>query len=341
MPETLVSESPAPPARIPSTPPVVRPVANQVQRPQWSVMIPAYNCSPYLADTIRSVLAQDLGVAYMQIEVVDDASTDGDVAALVQTVGQGRVGYYRQPTNVGSLRNFETCLNRARGHYVHLLHGDDRVVAGFYDKIAQLLTQYPEAGAAFSNYASIDATGKRLHAIEPIDQAGILPNWLVRIAERQYTQYACMVVRREVYEHLGSFYGVNYGEDWEMWVRIARYYPVAYTPEILAEYRTHTTSISSAKAQQGHIVHDLLLVIAAIQQHLPAQDRQRVLARARRFCADLSIGAAYHALHETQNWSLAHQHFNLALAVSKHPSVVYISFKFHVKLLLRKLHLYT
>jgi GT2 family glycosyltransferase len=340
MPEILASESPAPPARIPSTPPVVRPVPSQVQRPQWSVMIPAYNCLPYLADTIRSVLSQDLGEAHMQIEVVDDASTDGDVAALVLAVGQGRVQYYRQPTNVGSLRNFETCLNRAHGHYVHLLHGDDRVVSGFYDTIAQLLTQHPEAGAAFSNYASIDATGKRLHAIEPIDKVGILPNWLLRIAERQCTQYACMVVRREVYERLGSFYGANYGEDWEMWVRIARYYPVAYTPEILAEYRTHTTSISSNKAQQGHIVRDLSLIIAAIQQHVPAQDRQRVLARGRRFCADLSIASAYHALYSTNDWSLAHQHFNLALSMSKHPSVVYLLFKFRVKMLLRQLHLY-
>jgi len=30
-----------------------------------------------------------------------------------------------------------------------------------------------------------------------------------------------MVVKREVYEKLGGFYGVEYGEDWEMWVRIA------------------------------------------------------------------------------------------------------------------------
>jgi hypothetical protein len=277
----------------------------------------------------------------MQIEVVDDASTDGEVAALVARLGQGRVSYFRQTQNVGSLRNFETCLNRARGHYVHLLHGDDRVVDGFYHALGQLFVQHPQAGAAFSNYASIDEAGERLVVISPIDQAGILQDWLLRIAERQCTQYACMVVRREVYEHLGSFYGTNYGEDWEMWVRIARHYPVAYTPEVLAEYRSHTTSISSSKAKQGHIVQDLMLVIEAIQQHLPLQDRKRILTLSRKFCADMSVGAAYQALYQTQDWSLAHQHFRLALAMSPHPAMYYTLFKFRVKLLLRKLHLYS
>ncbi len=47
-----------------------------------------------------------------------------------------------------------------------------------------------------------------------------------------------------MYENLGAFYGVDYGEDWEMWVRIARHYPVAYTPQVLAAYRLHAASIS-------------------------------------------------------------------------------------------------
>ena len=59
--------------------------------------------------------------------VLCDGSTDLDVEALVMSLGKGRVKYYRQPQNVGSLRNFETCINRANGHLVHLLHGDDRV----------------------------------------------------------------------------------------------------------------------------------------------------------------------------------------------------------------------
>jgi hypothetical protein len=224
---------------------------------------------------------------------------------------------------------------------VHLLHGDDRVIVGYYARMTRLFEQHPLAGAAFSSYASIDEVGSRTYVPAPIDSAGILSNWLLRIAERQLIQYASISVRREVYEHLGSFYGTNYGEDWEMWVRIARYYPVAYTPEILAEYRGHTSSISSAKARQGRIINDLLVVMESIQQHLPDKDKKQVAALSRKFYANIGIGAAYKVLRETQDWPLAQNHVKLALTMSNHPSVYYHLLKFHVKLLLHKYTSYT
>jgi glycosyltransferase involved in cell wall biosynthesis len=142
--------------RIPTHPPEIKPVPENIQRPRWSVMIPAYNCSQYLIENILSVLQQDPGPLQMQIEVVDDSSTDTDVEALVKEAGKGRVGYYRQPENVGSLRNFETCLNRATGHYIHILHGDDKLRNGFYNEIEKLFAAFPEAGAAFTGFTFID-----------------------------------------------------------------------------------------------------------------------------------------------------------------------------------------
>ena len=135
--------------RIPQSPPQIHKLPDHVIRPRWSVMIPTYNCSRYLIDNLHSVLQQDPGPDHMQIEVVDDFSTDSDVEALVREVGKGRVGFYRQPMNVGSLRNFETCLNRAKGHYIHLLHGDDQVRPGFYSEIEKLFTMFPAGRRGF------------------------------------------------------------------------------------------------------------------------------------------------------------------------------------------------
>ncbi|WP_157578920.1 glycosyltransferase family 2 protein, partial [Pontibacter roseus] len=102
--------------RIPTSPPIIPPLDPSEERPLWSVMIPVYNCSQFLVYTLESVLEQGIPVEQMQIEVVDDASTDADVEKIVQEVGKGRISYYRQPQNVGSLRNFETCINHAKGH---------------------------------------------------------------------------------------------------------------------------------------------------------------------------------------------------------------------------------
>ncbi|MCX6216763.1 glycosyltransferase family 2 protein [Spirosoma sp.] len=169
-------------------------------------MIPAYNCAFFLKETLLSVLAQDPGEDQMQIEVVDDASTDADVAGLVATLGKGRVSYYRQPHNVGSLRNFETCLNRSRGYLVHLLHGDDRVRPGFYTKMGSLFEAFPTIGAAACRYAYIDAWGNDRQCSDPErPDDGLLDNWLIRIAQQDRLQYVSMVVKRSVYEHLGGF----------------------------------------------------------------------------------------------------------------------------------------
>jgi len=111
------------------------------------VMIPAYECASYLRETLASVLAQDPGPELMQIEVVDDASTDAP-EKVVEELGGGRVAFHRQPRNVGHIANFNTCLERSRGQLVHLLHGDDCVREGFYRTMQQPFTQHPEIGAA-------------------------------------------------------------------------------------------------------------------------------------------------------------------------------------------------
>src|SRR5215813_8446370 len=97
--------------RIPLSPPPVSPLKGGEGRPLWSVMVPVYNCGSYLPQALGSILMQDPGPQLMQIEVIDDCSTDIDVEELVRSIGKGRVVYHRQPQNVGSLRNFETCLN--------------------------------------------------------------------------------------------------------------------------------------------------------------------------------------------------------------------------------------
>lgn len=262
--------------RIPLTPPLIAPVAS-VSRPLWSVMIPTYNCIRFLKDALESVLQQDPGTDKMQIEVVDDFSTDGDVEALVQEVGKGRVLFYRQPENKGSLRNFETCLNHAKGQWVHLLHGDDLVRSGFYKEIQSLFEAHPQTGAAIVKNSYINTQGYEIGIERQIqEEPGIIQNWLETIATRQRLQPPAIVVKREVYEKLGGFFAVHYGEDWEMYTRIAAHYMVAYSPKYLAKYRVHGENITSQSYSKGQHVKDLNTVINIIQSYLPQHQRKKI-----------------------------------------------------------------
>ena len=219
----------------------------------------------------------------MQIEVVDDCSTDANVQELVERIGQGRISYFRQERNVGSLRNFETCINRSRGKYIHLLHGDDRVKDGYYSAITKVFEKFPEAGAAFSSWDYIKSDGivsrqSLLEANEPC----VLDNWLYKLAEIQRLQYVAITVKREVYEKLGSFYLAHYGEDWEMWARIAKYYETAYVPEYLAEYREHKNSITWRSYQTGQNIKDFEKVITIIISYLPKKNQRKMLKTAKK-----------------------------------------------------------
>ena len=95
------------------------PLALDVKRPLWSVLIPTHNCAHYLRETLASILAQDPGEASMEIIVVDDHSTKEDPEAVVKEFGQGRVQFIRQEKNVGKVKNYETGLKASRGRYIH------------------------------------------------------------------------------------------------------------------------------------------------------------------------------------------------------------------------------
>jgi len=280
--------------RIPQIPPVIKPVGEYVARPLWSVMIPVYNCLRYLPEALQCVLSQDPGLEQMQIVVVDDCSTDGDVGALVQEIGKGRIKYFRQTENQGSLRNFETCLNLSTGHLIHILHGDDRVLPGFYTEIKDLFENFPTAGAAFTNVAYMTSESEILFAHSKLlSKPGIVQDFLVRNAQKLLVQPPAIVVKRAVYEQLGGFFAVHYGEDWEMWTRIAAHFPIAYSPQDLANYRYHVNeSITQRSILSGQNVRDIIRIIDIMQSYLPAGDQVRIGKLARRdyalYCVGLS-----------------------------------------------------
>ncbi len=279
---------------------IINRVSDQSAPARWSVMIPTYNCALYLRETLKSVLSQDPGPANMQIEVVDDCSTNDDPEAVVREVGSGRVGFYRQPKNVGHTRNFDTCLQRSRGHLVHLLHGDDYVRPGFYTKLGSAFTADHSIGAAFCRTIFTDQNG---HWISFSDlekqEPGILENFAERLALQQRIQTPSMVVRRSVYEHLGGFDArLSWTEDWEMWLRIAASYPIWYEPEPLAVYRLHKNSSTSNKILTGENVQDLRRCISINCARFPEPIAHRVRSAALETYAHYALGTMRQLLSE-------------------------------------------
>ena len=286
-------------------------------------MIPTFHCAGYLGETLRSVLAQDLGPEAMQIEVVDDHSTEDDPEAVVREIGRGRVGFFRQPANVGTTRNFATCITRSRGRLVHLLHGDDLVRDGFYATLQRAFDADAEIGAAFCRQVFIDGKGDWV-GLSPLEQpcSGRLEGALERLATEQRIMTPSIVVRREVYEALGGFDDrLRCSEDWEMWVRIAAHYPVWFEKEPLALYRMHSNSNTGRHVRTAEDMRYTREAIDLFRSHLPPARAADIVRTAKQQYALAAIRTA-RSLLESRDLDGARAQLAEALRLSRSPRVL-------------------
>ena len=250
--------------------PDIPPVPEGTARPLWSVMIPTYNCSAYLPETLRSVLAQDPGLDKMQIEVVDDCSTADDPERVVRDIGNGRVGFYRKTANAGATANFNTCIERSVGQFVHILHGDDIVMDGYYSEVSSLAHKFPEAGLyatrSFFVDEKLDIEGvtRRICELEVFGESAMPFYYATPL------QFAGVTVRRAAYEALGGFDSrYNHIADCEMWARIVRAMGGVVSPKVLSAYRIFRGNDSSRLERTGDNVREICLLNRTFSQRYP------------------------------------------------------------------------
>lgn len=274
--------------------PTINPITDEDPRPFWSVMIPTYNNTQFLETTLKSVLEQALEPEEMQIEVVDDCSTEVDVEAIVKKLGKGRISYYRQPQNLGFIGNWNACLQRARGYWVHILHQDDFVMPGFYQKLQVSIKNQLDIGAAFCRFFYINEAGIQIpSAYIERETSGILENWLEAIGVSNRIECPSIVVKRSVYEKLGGFcIEAGYASDWEMWKRIAVHYKFWYEPEILAAYRRHSQATTSRYMISGENIAYTRRAIEISELYLPENISENISNQAREYYALRSLSLA-------------------------------------------------
>jgi len=290
--------------------PKIKPISGEDQ-PQWSVMIPTYNCAKYLRQTIESVLAQDPGIHNMHIEVVDDFSTHDNPEEVVRDINrqlnQERIIFFRQPKNVGAPRNFNTCIHRSRGKWVHILHGDDFIHPGFYNHL-QIGLEKDNVGAAFCSFYFVDEHNQLKHEKEKLmELSGVLPNWTEQIGVKNWIACPTIVIKRSVYETFGGYHEqLIHSADWEMWRRVASNYSVWYEPGVFASYRVHSSSDTSKLVVTGKNIADTRLSINIARQYLGASITKKALRgccfwgldTARRFAREKKRKAALYQLKE-------------------------------------------
>lgn len=211
-------------------------------KPLVSIIVPSYNGGAYLREALDSLLAQ----SYPNIEILllDDASTDDTPAIAVEYAD--RITYIRQSTNLGIYDNVNIGIQRARGSLIATYHADDIYLPTMVEEQVAYLMGHPEVGAVFCSDIFVDAEGREykrlvlqpeLRGERPLD-FGVVVNALLTYKNR-FLVCPTAMVRASVHEQVGVYRQDRYrnSADLEMWLRIARSYPLAILESHLMKYR--------------------------------------------------------------------------------------------------------
>lgn len=204
---------------------------------RFSVIIPLYNKAPYVEKALRSVLAQTF-LDY-ELIVVNDGSKD-DSLAVAQRVLGGSHAVIIDQENAGVSMARNNGVAASHGDYICFLDADDWWEPAFLERMDALVDEYPDAGIYGSGYFLVK-NGKR--RIAPI---GIPENFEIGHIDycSVYARTLCMpltsisvAIPRKVFDESGGFKPqLKLGEDFDLWIRIALKYKVAFLNEPLANY---------------------------------------------------------------------------------------------------------
>lgn len=129
--------------------------------PLVSIGMPVYNEDRFIAESLKSLLAQD----YPSTEIIvsDNASTDrtGDICREFVAKNE-RIRYHRFEHNCGATENFKKVLGVARGKYFMWASGHDLWAPDLVSECVRLLEAEPDAVIAFASATWIDVIGNKI-----------------------------------------------------------------------------------------------------------------------------------------------------------------------------------
>ncbi len=201
-----------------------------------SVIIPTYNRPRWLPETIESVLNQTYPC--MEIIVVNDGSTDNTEEVLESYIG--KIKYiYKENGGPGSAVN--AGIMAATGKYIARIDDDDLFLPEKLEHQVGMFQQRPELGLVATDNYVIDTEGEIVETREVLDfsKHGAFLTLLQHCIFSQPT----VMVRKECHDEVG-LYRNTYAQDYDMWLRIARAYPVGVIHSPLAMYRRHGSNRS-------------------------------------------------------------------------------------------------
>jgi glycosyltransferase involved in cell wall biosynthesis len=200
-----------------------------VMYPKVSIVMPTYNRSNEIKQSIDSVLMQTY--PNFELIVIDDGSSD-NTREVVTAIDDIRIRYIKLMQNVGGAEARNVGIREAKGEFVAFQDSDDEWTYSKLEKSIRELEKKPECGAVFSDFTQVWKTGSRRMPIwnRPFGKGCFYDSLLWN----NVVDTPTLVVRKSVLQSIGGFDpSMPRYQDWELALRLAKVTRFSYIPEPL------------------------------------------------------------------------------------------------------------
>lgn len=217
-----------------------------------SIVIPSYNAAHFLPKAIESIRRQTSRVD--EVIVVDDGSSD-DTEQVIKSLGDDIIYIRQNNSGVSTSRN--KGIKKAGGDFIAFLDADDIWLPQKVERQLEVFARHPHAGLVACDRAEIDNEDnvilaslfkkQGLHDLF-VELAGRpIPNVLSKLIRTNFIPTSSVIVRKSALEKVGDFdTTIRYGEDLELWARIAMEFDIVCLPDVLTHYRRHDENATNA-----------------------------------------------------------------------------------------------
>jgi glycosyltransferase involved in cell wall biosynthesis len=206
-----------------------------------SVLTPSLNQGRFLADTLRSVAAQN----YLNLEhiVVDGGSTDGSVEILRHWAdSHPSCRWVSEPDN-GQTDAINKALQMARGEIIGWLNSDDVYCDGAVQAAVAALQAHPELLMIYGDVWMMDQGGVLRHRADWVQDYDLRRLYRVE----NYIAQPAVFLRRRAFDLVGPLDAtLHWTMDWDLWIRVGKAGPVKRIPEVLACIRDYPATKSNS-----------------------------------------------------------------------------------------------
>lgn len=202
------------------------------------VVIPSYNYGRFLQESIKSVLGQTFQDFHLFI--IDDGSTDNtrEVVSRYQLLHSNIQYFFQENRGLPAARN--TGLKLSTAPFIAFLDADDVWMPEKLEETLKPFYAQPNLGVVYTLIEMVDGWGNHIAQERPCTpvRGDVFHQLLFNNSIAGSS--SSVLVRRECIKKVGSFdESLPSCEDWDLWLRIARFFPFDYIAKPLVKIRIH------------------------------------------------------------------------------------------------------